>query len=121
VVDFGTVPGRVQTRINLQTGSAKEGIGFEHVADRHFNPAKNASQFTVSQNELRTILQSSQVVNAPVIKVLDSVDGPRFFRQVTLDKPVGTDKFNGFQPTSTFTILTDSFGNLVSATPGIIK
>ncbi|WP_409524693.1 hemagglutinin repeat-containing protein [Nitrincola sp. MINF-07-Sa-05] len=115
------VPGRVETRINLQNGSTKEGIGFEHVVDRHFNPSKNASQFTVSQNELRTILQSPTVVNSPVVRVLDSADGPRFVREVTLDKPIGTDKFNNFQPTSTFTILTDSFGNLVSATPGVIK
>lgn len=55
------VPGRVQSRVNLQNGSAKEGIGFEHVVDRHFNPSKNASQFTVSQGELRTILQSPEL------------------------------------------------------------
>jgi hypothetical protein len=36
-------------------------------------------------------------------------------------KPIGIDKFSNFQPTSTFTILTDKFDNLVTATPGKMK
>lgn len=114
------VPGRVQSRINLRTGSVSEGAGWEHVVDRHFNPAKNASQFTVTQDELRTILQSDGVVNSPVIGTLDSADGVRYVREVTLDRAIGVDKFSG-QSTSTMTVLTDEFGNLVTATPGVIK
>ena len=33
---------------------------------------------------------------------------------------IGIDKFSG-QPTSIMTVLTDKFGNLVTATPGVIK
>lgn len=34
---------------------------------------------------------------------------------------VGTDKFNGYQPTSTMTVITDKYGNLVTAFPGRLK
>lgn len=50
------VPGRVQSRINLMAGDKKP--GWEHVVSRHFNPEVNASQFTIGQAELRTLLQS---------------------------------------------------------------
>ncbi len=109
------VPGRVQSRVNL------DGDGWGHVVDRHFDPSVNASQFTVSQSELRQLLQSSQVVQTPVTRTLVSADGIRYVREVTFESPIGTDKFNGFQPTSTMTILTDRFGNLVTATPGRIQ
>nr|WP_309546812.1 hemagglutinin repeat-containing protein [Rhizobium rhizogenes]QCL09198.1 filamentous hemagglutinin family N-terminal domain protein [Rhizobium rhizogenes]QCL09830.1 filamentous hemagglutinin family N-terminal domain protein [Rhizobium rhizogenes] len=109
------VPGRVQSRVNL------ENSGWGHVVDRHFDPTVNASQFTVSQSELRQLLQSPQVVQTPVTRTLESADGIRYVREVTFGTPIGTDKFNGFQPTSMMTILTDRFGNLVTATPGRIQ
>lgn len=34
---------------------------------------------------------------------------------------VGTDKFNNYQPTSTMTVITDKYGNLVTAFPGKLK
>lgn len=114
------VPGRVQSRINLRNGSSSEGAGWEHVVDRHFNPTKNASQFTVTQEELRGILQSESVINTPVTRTLESADGIRYVREINLDKTIGIDKFSG-QPTSIMTVLTDKFGNLVTATPGVIK
>jgi filamentous hemagglutinin len=110
-----SVPGRVQSRVNLESS------GWGHVVDRHFDPSVNASQFTISQSELRQLLQSPQVVQTPVTRTLESVDGIRYVREVTFESPIGTDKFNGFQPTSTMTILTDRFGNLVTATPGRIQ
>ncbi|MFN3330776.1 MAG: hypothetical protein ACK419_07620, partial [Pyrinomonadaceae bacterium] len=59
----------LESRINLRNGSVAEGAGFNHVLDRHFNPSKNASQFTVTPNELKTILQSKEVVSTPVSRV----------------------------------------------------
>ncbi len=113
------VPGRVQSRVNLSTGDKSS--GWTHVLDRHFNPDKNASQFTVSQSELRTTLQSHEVVNTPVTRTLESADhGTLYVREVDLGRPIGTDKFNSFQPTSTMTVMTDRFGNLVTATPGVV-
>jgi hypothetical protein len=115
------VPPRVQSRINLRNGSIKEGAGWNHLVDRHYNPSKKASQFTIPQDELRTLLQSQKVVETPISSVLASASGNRYVRVVNIRKPIGLDKFNGMQPTSVMTILTDDFGNLVTATPGLIK
>ncbi|WP_276918296.1 hypothetical protein [Aneurinibacillus aneurinilyticus] len=129
---MGKVPGMpsiVQSRINLRNGSAAEGAGFNHVLDRHFNPSKNASQFTVTPNELKTILQSKEVVKTPVTRVLQAEiklpDGTtqiqaRYVREVTLNSNIGIDKFSG-SPTNVMTVLTDKYGNLVTTTPGVIK
>ncbi|MCA1323554.1 hypothetical protein LBW87_05400 [Herbaspirillum seropedicae] len=76
----GVVPGRVQSRINL------ESEGLNHIDKRHFDANVNASQFSISKSEL-----------------------------VDVGKIIGTDKFNGFQSTSTLTIMTDKFGSLVTA------
>ena len=109
------VPGRVQSRINLMNK------GWEHVLDRHFNPSKNASQFTISPNDLRSLLQSKDVVGTKVTRILNSNDGARFVREVRLKQNIGLDKFNDMKPTSTMSVLTDKFGNLVTATPGVIR
>lgn len=119
------VPGRVQSRINLKTGdqtaSGKFINGWGHVLDRHFNPNVNASQFTISPSELRALLQSASVIKKPVTRTLNSADhGIRYVREVNVGRTIGTDKLNGYQPTSTMTILSDKFGNLVTATPGKI-
>jgi predicted ribonuclease toxin of YeeF-YezG toxin-antitoxin module len=108
------MPPIVQSRINISND------GWDHVIDRHFSN-KNASQFTISQDELRSLLTSKDIVNSPVIRSLDSADGVRYVREVTLNKSIGLDKFNNFKPTSTMTILTDEHGNLVTVTPGKIK
>ncbi|HBO3599021.1 TPA: DUF637 domain-containing protein, partial [Pseudomonas aeruginosa] len=112
------VPGRVQSRVNLMTGD--KSAGWEHVVSRHFNPEVNASQFTIGQAELRTLLQSKEVVSAPVTRMLESAQGIRYVREVNLSGPIGIDKFSG-QPTSTMTVLTDRFGNLITTTPGVVK
>ncbi|MCM3703206.1 peptidoglycan-binding protein [Paenibacillus macerans] len=132
-IDGTYVPPRVQSRINLRDGEVKvvevdgekmvlpaEDKGWLHVLDRHFNPSKNASQFTIGPDELRTLLQSENVVNTPITRVLPSNDGPRFVREVDAGEIIGIDKFSG-NSTSTMTVLTDEFGNLVTTTPGLIK
>ena len=103
----------VQSRINVQKA------GWDHVVDRHFSD-KNASQFTISQSELKTILQSNEVSKVPISRVIDSADGPRYERVITFDKHIGVDKFSK-SPTNTMTILTDAKGNLITTTPGRIK
>lgn len=109
------VPGRVQSRINVSND------GWTHVLDRHFNPDKNASQFTISQGELRALLQSRSVIATPVIRIIDSAEGPRYIREVNFGYAVGVDKFNSSRPTSIMTIMSDGAGNLITATPGVIK
>ena len=74
----------------------------------------------MSQSDLRATLQSPQVVKTPVLRILQSAAGPRYVREVDLGREVGIDKFSG-KPTSMITVLTDRYGNLVTATPGLIK
>ena len=108
------MPPIVQSRINISKD------GWKHVVDRHYSD-KNASQFTISKDDLRSLLSSKDIVKTPVTRTIDSADGMRYVRVITLDKQVGLDKFNNFQPTSTMTVLTDKYGNLITATPGVIK
>ncbi|MDK7757882.1 DUF637 domain-containing protein [Providencia rettgeri] len=105
----------VQSRINVKIGDNKS--GWNHVLDRHFSD-KNASQFTISQSDLKIILQSNDISKVPISRIVNSSDGPRFERVITLDKNVGTDKFNGYKSTKTMTILTDGQGNLITTHPG---
>lgn len=110
-------PGRVRSRINLQKGDRT--AGWIHVLAEHFNPAKSGkSQFGISQSELRYLLQSREVAGSPVVGVLQSREGPRYVREVTLKgRIIGIDATTK-SPTSTFTIMTDRFGNLVTTFPG---
>ncbi|WP_143012368.1 hypothetical protein [Methylobacterium phyllostachyos] len=79
----GRIPGRVQSRINLMNGSVSEGRGWFHVVNEHFNPEKTGkNQFTISQSELRDLLQSPSVVEAPITKTINSKDGVRYTREV---------------------------------------
>lgn len=67
------------------------------------------------------MLQSKDIIKTPVTRTLDSADGIRYVREIDVGYSIGTDKFNNFQPTSTMTVLTDKYGNLVTATPGVIR
>ncbi|EOL8941882.1 hemagglutinin repeat-containing protein [Cronobacter dublinensis] len=112
----------VQSRINVQNGNARE--GWEHVVKRHFSGKENASQFTLSQTEVKSILQSSDVAKIPISnthKSINKATGQQetlYERVIIFDKNIGIDKFSGGNPTNTMTILTDKKGNLITATPG---
>ena len=109
------VPDRVQSRVNLAND------GMEHLASRHLSGKVNASQFSIGEPELRGLLQSKTVVSTPVTRMVDSADGVRYVREVDVGRSIGTDKFSGGQPTSIMTVMTDKFGNLVTAFPGVLK
>jgi RHS repeat-associated protein len=110
----GIKAGIAQSRINISNK------GWTHVLDRHFSE-KAASQFTISQNELRNLLSSKDVIGSPIIRTIDSADGVRYVREITFNQVIGLDKMNDYNPTTIMTILTDVHGNLVTATPGVIK
>ena len=109
------VPVRVQSRINL----SNEGMG--HVLDRHFDPLVNASQFTISESELRSLLNSKNIVSTPITHVVKSGNELAYVREVNVGRNIGLDKFGGNQPTSTLTILTDKYGNLITTFPGKLQ
>lgn len=112
-----------QSRINIQNGNAK--AGWEHLVKRHFSGKPNASQFTISQSEVKSLLQNPDVTKVPISKIQTSdnkATGQKeilYQRVVRLDKLIGIDKFSN-KPTNTMTILTDKHGNLVTATLGVI-
>lgn len=113
----------VQSRINIQNGDSAK--GWNHVLNRHFNSNSNASQFTISEAEAKSLIGSDQVRNVPISNTRFStikgtnVEQKIYERVITLDKNIGVDKFTG-RPTNTITILTDRSGNLITATPGRI-
>jgi len=45
----------------------------------------------------------------------------QFVREIDIGKNIGLDKFNDMKPTSIMTVLTDKHGNLITATPGVIR
>ncbi|MFV8603044.1 DUF637 domain-containing protein, partial [Ralstonia pseudosolanacearum] len=109
------VPGRVQSRINVTNA------GMDHIDARHFDSTVNASQFALSESDLVTLLQSPSTVSTPVIRTIQSGSNTNYVREVNVGKVVGTDKFSNYQPTSTITVITDKYGNLVTAFPGKLK
>ncbi|WP_080289733.1 hemagglutinin repeat-containing protein [Burkholderia cenocepacia] len=110
-----SAPGRAQSRVNITND------GMDHIGDRHLDQNVNASQFTISESDVRKLLQDPNTVSTPITRELPSADGIRYVREVNVGRPIGTDKFNNSQPTSVMTVLTDKFGNLVSAFPGKLK
>ena len=115
------VPGRVLSRVNLRTYDPDTNSGWEHVVERHFNPSVNASQFTLSQAQLRALLDSKAAVRTPVTRTVVTSQRLLYLREFDSGFPLGLDKFSNYQPTSTMTILTDEYGNLFTATPGVIR
>ncbi|WP_026789751.1 hemagglutinin repeat-containing protein [Pleomorphomonas oryzae] len=122
------VPGRVQSRINLANGSSRYtplneagnpvAAGWDHVVSRHFGGTNSQSQFTLSQTDIRGILQSRPVVSAPVSEVKMINGTPTYVRTVDVGQVVGTVRQSqGGLPTSRITIQTDMAGNLITAYP----
>jgi hypothetical protein len=103
------------TPIRPSTGNPVS-AGFDHVLKGHFNRAlgKNRSVFDITPDELKTILQSKNVVSSPVRAVGDG----HFERIVDVGQTVGNTSLKyGGNPTSTIKILTDSAGNLITTYP----
>lgn len=86
---------------------------------RHFSD-KNASQFTISQVDLKLILQSNDISKIKISRIINSKDEKLYERVIILDKYIGIDKFTK-NSTNIITILTDNLGNLVTVTPGRLK
>jgi filamentous hemagglutinin len=110
-----SVPARAQSRINVTND------GMEHINDRHLDPSVNASQFSIGESDLRSLLQDPNTISTPITREIPSADGIRYVREIDVGKAIGTDKYSNGQPTSVMTVLTDKYGNLVTAFPGKLK
>ncbi|PMS13985.1 adhesin [Trinickia caryophylli] len=95
--------------------------GLDHIGDRHLDSTVNASQFTISESDLTNLLQNPNTVSTPVTRTIQSGNSINYVREVDAGHVVGTDKFNNYQPTSAMTVITDKYGNLVTAFPGKLK
>lgn len=83
--------------------------------DRHFNPTKNAGQFSISMDELKSILPRKDIIDTPV--TVSETSG-QFKRVVDVGDDIGTVKPSmGGQSTSWIEIFTDSKGNLITTYP----
>lgn len=96
--------GIAQSRINIANGptrfSSSDNAGFNHIVDRHFNPNRNAGQFTISQDKLKNILSSKETVEIEV----KEIPGNQFERIINIGENAGTIKPSipengGSQPT----------------------
>jgi RHS repeat-associated protein len=118
--------GVVKSRINLAKGRTrftplrKSGhpvsAGWDHVVRGHFNRSvsKHTSVFTVSQQELKAILQSKSTVTSPVIPIV----GGQFVRTINVGKTVGKANLSqGGGNTSWLQVFTDKMGNLITTYP----
>ena len=90
--------------------------GWQHVVEGHFNRAvaNNRSVFSVAPSELRSVLQSPQVVRSPVSALGDG----QFLITVDVGRTIGTSSLNnGGGATSVLKVFTDEAGNLITAFP----
>jgi len=119
--------GRVQGQINVANGRTRftplrqngnpVSAGFDHVTSRHFNGANSSSQFTTSQSELKSVLQSRTVTQAPVTQVCKGAQA-QFVRNVDVGKTVGRTRVaDGAAQTSRLRVHVDEAGNLITAFP----
>ncbi|WP_240476736.1 hypothetical protein [Pectobacterium brasiliense] len=95
----------VQSRVNLRVGDGSTGSGLEYAWKKHGGEwGANKSHFTVTQDELKTILQSDTVVKT---SVQYSSSTGNYIRTVDMGKNIGVDSMNNGVPTSIMTVITD--------------
>jgi hypothetical protein len=123
--DIGSVPARVQSRINVRIGNASiKGSGLEYALKGHggFGPASK-SQFTIARAEIEMILRDPRVVR---VQARPSGPSGNFVREVdvadiTGGSPIGRMPVAaGGQATTVISVLTDRYGNLVNIFPGTL-
>lgn len=109
--------GRIASRINVRTGDSRvTGSGLEYAWKNHGgDKAVNKSSFTISKNELKSLLQSPNTIKSTAYQ---STTTGNYVRTVDTGKNIGIDRKNGGKPTSIITVITDRQGNLVNTFPG---
>jgi hypothetical protein len=119
----------VKSRINLRNGDGtSKKPGLEWAWRKHGSAGnQNKSQFTISKEELKIILQDKKLVQSPVgmIEHCQGLEPKRrlFVREVDTGKIIGNlrAKDGSIQPTKLITVITDYRGSLNSTYPGPFK
>ncbi|WP_337051419.1 VENN motif pre-toxin domain-containing protein [Proteus terrae] len=116
-------PGITQSRVNVANVTFDNGKirGFDYAMGKHGIDASvpNKSRFTVTNNEVKELLQRPDIVNKTVynpIQIGGKVETDKFVRQVDTGKSIGVDQSG--KGTSVITIITDKKGNLINVFPG---
>ena len=137
-IESGNIPARAQNRINIRAGSATlpnsyRGSGINYALSNHMNPAKavTKSQFSISKNEILSILMDDAVINSPITVANTTstrTGGLAFTREIDLTQ-LGYDEIGNLpqrapffgESTTKITIITDGFGNLKNLFPGYLN
>ncbi|ANO47199.1 YD repeat-containing protein [Flavobacterium columnare] len=109
---------RGRTRFTPTRGSTGQPVsaGWDHVVDGHFGKSLSGTRsiFTVSQDKLKSILQSKNTINSPVT----ALDGGQFKRTVNTGEVVGNANLKqGGGETTWIDVITDKKGNLITTYP----
>ncbi|WP_208456876.1 hypothetical protein, partial [Burkholderia vietnamiensis] len=63
--------------------------GMDHIGDRHLDPTVNASQFSINESDLKTLLQSPATVSTPVSRTIQSGGDINYVREVNAGQVIG--------------------------------
>ena len=107
--------GSVATRINVRKGDGSTGSGLNYALRKHGgNGTANKSQFSISENEIVSILKDKATITTPAYRETRTGN---YIRNVDTGRIIGNERPHG-TPTSTMTVITDKKGNLVNVYPG---
>jgi UDP-N-acetylenolpyruvoylglucosamine reductase len=91
--------------------------GLKHVISGHFGGSNTQSQFTISVNQLKNLIQRKNIIGSPVT-VIGSGNQQMFVRTVNTNTVIGTVRqADGGGTTTWIKIFTDRAGNLITTFP----
>jgi len=65
--------------------------GMEHINDRLLDPSVNATQFSIGEGDLRSLLQDPNTISTPNTRQIPNADGIRYVREINVGKTIGID------------------------------
>ncbi|MER3328691.1 MAG: hypothetical protein RIF34_03865, partial [Candidatus Kapaibacterium sp.] len=100
--------------------------GFDYAMTKHganSTYGSNKSKFSISNEEVKSLLQDKRVVKSHVYNPINPATGlsdpNKFVRQVDVGRRIGTTNVGGvLQSTSKITVITNRKGNLINVFPG---
>ncbi|MFV0446819.1 MAG: hypothetical protein ACK5Q5_24875, partial [Planctomycetaceae bacterium] len=91
--------------------------GMEHVKSRHFGGSNTQSQFSITSDELKVVLQSDVVTHSP-LRQIGTGRQAMWARDVQVGRTIGITRVaDGGNPTSVIRVFVDEAGNLITTFP----
>lgn len=89
----------------------------DHVYSRHFGASNTQLQFSITRDELTSLLRSDAVTHAP-LRQIGSGRQAMWARDVNVGRIIGTTRAaDGASPTSSLRVFVDEAGNLLTTFP----